>query len=133
MKEDDRVLDTSYQMNVYAKETDGDNNLYVNVFMWDQLWGVPVFVSDSNPQYEYKFSKVTVTDKDKPKLDKAQKEIYDFYVENSTGIFQSEGKYKWSDASWQRTFKLYSSKNSDSGLIKVTDRFGNVYTAKVSW
>ena len=128
MKDDGSILDTSYQMNVYSKGTHGDNYIYVNVFMWDQLWGTPVFVSDSNPQNEYKFTKVTT----KERLDMAQQEIYDFYsVESQT--FKEYGTYGWSDASWQRTFRLYTNKVSDSGVVKVTDRFGNVYSAKVSW
>ena len=128
MKDDGSVLDTSYQMNVYSKGTRGDNYIYVNVFMWDQLWGTPVFVSDSNPINEYKFTKVTT----KGKLDMAQQEIYEFYsVESQT--FKEYGTYGWSDASWQRTFRLYTNKVSDSGVVKVTDRFGNVYSAKVSW
>ena len=128
MKDGDSVLDTSYQMNVYPKGTHGDNYIYVNVFMWDQLWGTPVFVSDSNPINEYKFAKVTT----KGKLDMAQQEIYEFYsVESQT--FKEYGTYGWSDASWQRTFRLYTNKVSDSGVVKVTDRFGNVFSAKVSW
>ena len=128
MKDDDSVLDTSYQMNVYPRGTHGDNYIYVNVFMWDQLWGTPVFVSDSNPINEYKFTKVTT----KGKLDMAQQEIYEFYsVESQT--FKEYGTYGWSDASWQRTFRLYTNKVSDSGVVKVTDRFGNVFSAKVSW
>ena len=128
MKEDGEVLNTSYQMNVYPKGANGDNYIYANVFMWDQLWGTPVFVSDSNPGHEYKFTKVT----SKAKLDVAQKEIYDFYsVESQT--FKEYGTYGWSDASWQRTFSLYTNKSSDSGIVKVTDRFGNVYSTKVSW
>ena len=128
MKDGDSVLDTSYQMNVYPKGTHGDNYIYVNVFMWDQLWGTPVFVSDSNPINEYKFTKVTT----KGKLDMAQQEIYEFYsVESQT--FKEYGTYGWSDASWQRTFRLYTNKVSDSGVVKVTDRFGNVFSAKVSW
>ena len=128
MKDDGSVLDTSYQMNVYSKGTRGDNYIYVNVFMWDQLWGTPVFVSDSNPINEYKFTKVTT----KGKLDMAQQEIYEFYsVESQT--FKEYGTYGWSDASWQRTFRLYTNKVSDSGVVKVTDRFGNVFSVKVSW
>ena len=128
MKEDGAILNTSYQMNVYPKGANGDNYIYANVFMWDQLWGTPVFVSDSNPGHEYKFTKVT----SKAKLDVAQKEIYDFYsVESQT--FKEYGTYGWSDASWQRTFSLYTNKSSDSGIVKVTDRFGNVYSTKVSW
>ena len=128
MKDDGSVLDTSYQMNVYSKGTRGDNYIYVNVFMWDQLWGTPVFVSDSNPINEYKFTKVTT----KGKLDMAQQEIYEFYsVESQT--FKEYGTYGWSDASWQRTFRLYTNKVSDSGVVKVTDRFGNVFSSKVSW
>ena len=129
MKNGGGVLDSSFQMNVYPKGSHGDNYIYVNVFMWDQLWGTPVFVSDSNPAHEYKFTKVSA----KKKLDMAQKEIYDFYsVESQT--FKDYGtSYSWSDASWQRTFSLYTSKTSDSGVVKVTDRFGNVYSVNVSW
>ena len=59
-------------------------------------------------------------------------EIYEFYsVESQT--FKEYGTYGWSDASWKRTFRLYTNKLSDSGVVKVTDRFGNVFSAKVSW
>ena len=128
MKEGGNILDSSYQMNVYPKGTHGDNYIYVNVFMWDQLWGTPVFVSDSNPQCEYKFTKVT----SRGKLDMAQQEIYKFYSAESQ-TFKEYGTYSWSDASWQRTFVYYTNKASDSGTIKVTDRFGNVFTQRIAW
>ena len=130
MKDDDGILDTSYQMNVYPIDTHGGICIYVNIFMWDQLWGTPVYVSDDDPNhFPLPFEKVV----SKSKLDLAQKEIYDFYSVNSSGIFKDEGKYGWSDASWQRTFRFNTPESRGSGVVKVTDRFGNVFSSKVSW
>ena len=74
---------------------------------------------------------VQVTEPDRM-FDVAQKEVYDFYKSNSPTLSVDDG-YLWNPNKSKGLFRVYSSKVTDSGIIKVTDRFGNVYSANVSW
>lgn len=65
-------------------------------------------------------------------FDIAQKEIFDFYKVQSTTL-SGDDSYSWNPNKSKGLFRVYSSKVTDSGIIKVTDRFGNVYSANVSW
>ena len=48
-------------------------------------------------------------------------------------MFMIEGGYSWNPNNAKRLFRVYSEKKTDSGRIEITDRFGNVYSARVSW
>ena len=127
MNHDGSVLDDSYQMNVYARGAYGDNYVYANVFMWDQAWSTPIYVSSDG--VEQKMTRVLDS---KMRYDVGQREIYDFYSVHSA-TFQSYGTYSWSGNFAHRLFRVFSDKKTDCGIVKVTDRFGNTYTSEVSW
>ena len=127
MKVGGAALDDSYQMNVYPRGAYGDDYVYANVFMWDQNWEKPVFISDSGS-----VSEMTLVTESGFMFDIAQKEIFDFYKVQSTTL-SGDDDYSWNPDKSKGLFRVYSSKVTDSGIIKVTDRFGNVYSANVSW
>ena len=127
MNHDGSVLDDSCQMNVYPKGTYGDNYVYANIFMWDQAWTTPVYVSGDGRE-----QKMTRVSDSKLRYDVGQREIFDFYSVNSV-TFQNYGTYRWSGNFAHRLFRVFSDKKTDNGTIKVTDRFGNIYTSEVSW
>ncbi|MBQ2524417.1 MAG: calcineurin-like phosphoesterase C-terminal domain-containing protein, partial [Prevotella sp.] len=51
MKDTGDELDEDYQMHAYGPGTyaDGDKHVYANVFLWDSLWGNPVFTLNNTP------------------------------------------------------------------------------------
>lgn len=128
MKATGKQLDDSYQMNVYPRGAYGDNFVYANIFMWDQKWEKPVYVTSEG--VEYKMNLVTDTNK---RYDIASREIYEFYKANSW-TFEKYGSYGWNTDFGNTIFSVYSSKTSEpGGYVKVKDRFGNEYTQEVTW
>lgn len=123
-----KQLDDSYQMNVYPRGAYGDNFVYANIFMWDQKWEKPVYVTSEG--VEYKMNLVTDANK---RYDIASREIYEFYKANSS-TFERYGSYGWNTDFGNTIFSVYSSKTTEpGGYVKVRDRFGNEYTQKVTW
>jgi hypothetical protein len=127
MRDGGAVLDDSYQMNVYPRGAYGDDYVYANVFMWDQNWENPVFISDSGS-----VSEMTLVTESGFMFDIAQKEIFDFYKVQSTTL-SGDDSYSWNPNKARHLFRVYSDKKKDGGRVEVIDRFGNVYSAKVSW
>ena len=121
-------LDDSYQMNVYPRGAYGDNYVYANIFMWDQKWGKPMYVSSEGMEYEMN----RVTDSN-CRYDIASREIYDFYKANSW-TFQKYDSYSWNANFGNTIFNVCLDDETETGgYIKVTDRFGNEYTQAVTW
>ena len=127
MKADGTGLDDSYQMNVYPRGAYGDKYVYANVFMWDENWGTPVYISSDGAK-----SVMSQVSRDTGFMyDAGQKGIYDFYKANSK--LSSDDSYSWSTSNTRSIFRVYSDKTHDTGRVEVTDRFGNVYSTSVSW
>lgn len=124
MKSTGQTLDDSYQMNVYPRGTYGDNYVYANIFMWDEEWEVPVYVTSEG--VEYKMSMVMERNY---RYDAGAKEIHDFYTANS-----SKYQKEWTPVDGDTFFRVYSNKTTETGgYVKVKDRFGNEYTQEVKW
>ena len=126
MKSTGKQLDDNYQMNVYPRGAYADNYVYANVFMWDQKWKNPVYVTNEGKQYPMN----PVTDSNLM-YDRGSMEIYDFYKQHSS-TFQNYGSYSW-DTNYGRTiFSAFLSVPSKQGdYVIVTDRFGNEYKQEV--
>ncbi|MBQ6688796.1 MAG: calcineurin-like phosphoesterase C-terminal domain-containing protein [Bacteroidales bacterium] len=120
-------LDESYQMNVYPRHQYGDNYVYANIFMWDENWDTPKYISSDGTE-----SMMTLVTEGSCRYDAAQKEIYDFYKANNASLSADED-YTWDYEAARRLFRIVSAKSSDEGRVEVTDRFGNVYSTSVSW
>lgn len=118
MKEDGRRLDEFYQMNVYPPGIYDDGCVYANVFMWDQKWGMPEYVSSDGTRTTMEL----VTD-DGHSYDAGYKELFYYYYPSGD----------WSSDTCRRIFRARTDKKSDVGRVEVTDRFGNVYSTNVSW
>ena len=95
--------------------------------MWDQNWEKPVFISDSGS-----VSEMTLVTESGFMFDIAQKEIFDFYKVQSTTL-SGDDSYSWNPNKARHLFRVYSDKKKDGGRVEVIDRFGNIYSAKVSW
>ena len=128
MKSTGKPLDDSYQMNVYPRGAYGDNRVYANVFMWDQKWEKPVYVSSDGEEYEMDL----VTSK-AYRYDVGLREIYDFYKANSE-VFIAYNTYNWTSSFGNTIFSVYTNKAIEpGGYVKVRDRFGNEFRQEVSW
>ena len=124
MKEDDLRLGEFYQINAYPPNVYGDGHIYANVFMWDQKWGIPEYVSEDGTRSQMEL----VTDK-KYMYDAGYKELFDYY-HLVNAVFMEK---VWKSDVDKRMFRVHSDKESDNGRIEVTDRFGNVFSTNVSW
>ena len=128
MKDGGGVLDETYQMHVYAPVgTYGDSKVYVNVFLWDGKWARPVFTLDGGSPVEMTPVEATAR---YDFADTAFKTYYKTYNET----LKSESGYSASTTSNPNTlFSTPVSAASGAGTVSVTDRFGNVYTSRISW
>ena len=126
MKSDGKQLDDTYQMNVYPRGSYEDSYVYANVFMWDQKWKKPVYVTVGGNEYPMNH----VTDSSLM-YDVGSLEIFDFYDTNSS-TFQKYDSYSWNTNYGNTIFSAFLREPSKQGdYVKVTDRFGNEYRQEV--
>lgn len=120
MRDGSGELDERYQMKVYSRGDYDDDYIYVNVFMWDSKWSVPV---------------LTVDGKDYPM---EQKNFHDqcftgteIYYKDHISFYTSEPDY--SHAKMHHHFSLKVPDGvSGTGTVSVKDRFGNTYSKPVN-
>ena len=135
MKGTGNDLDESYQMHVYAPGAYGSGNKYVfaNIFLWDDKWSTPTFTrTGGSPvamEHIQAFNNSTATEFSH---DAADTEIKLFYSD--------PGRYPQLDNSnygqhlgLHTIFRVQDTRAHDSGIVSVTDRFGNTYTRSISW
>ena len=122
------LLDENYQMQVFTPHSYGDDYLYANVFLWDELWNAPVFTSDGGEQSQM----VRVGIKD-VMHSLASKEIYDFYGTYNSVLSKPSVGYSLAEGNLKSLFRTYCPDEHGKGTVSVTDRFGNTYSSPVSW
>lgn len=131
MKSGGASLDEGYQMQVFTPGTYGDKYLYVNVFMWDELWDVPKFTIGGVPS---KMSRVTKSNGGKDLMySYALREIREFYVANNTVLGGSGNEYSFETGNLESLFRIYVAEEHGSGTVSVKDRFGNTYSSSITW
>lgn len=109
-------------MKVYAPGDYGDDYVYVNIFLWDNKWGVPKFNGEEMTRISFEKA-----------YDHAYKEMYDFYKANNTTL-SAHSDYKEQTKYIHAIFRSKSTvSESGSGTVSVTDRFGNNYSSTISW
>lgn len=128
MKSTDKPLDESYQMQVFPPKTYGaaDMNIYVNVFLWDELWQSPRLTVDGLPSV---MKRVTETDY---RYSYSDWDITNFYHTrgNWTSVNENFVPSKNNNSSM---FRAYVNSEHGSGTVSVKDRFGNTHTASITW
>ena len=135
------ALTDKYQMQVFAPGTYAadDKTVYANIFLWDELWGTPMFyfngsssgstmtrMTASNfPQLRYSFADWDITAKYAEKYSFLKKSWYDDdgkdpsnKMRNCASIFR---------------YKINTTEDHGNGIVKVKDRFGVEHTASLSW
>lgn len=128
MKSTGKPLDESYQMQVFPPKTYGatDMNIYVNVFLWDELWQTPRLTIDGIPSVMKR-----VTDKDYR---------YSYSDWDITNFYNTQGDWSWVNHNFipdknnnSSMFRVFVDSEHGSGTVSVKDRFGNTHTASITW
>jgi hypothetical protein len=128
MKSTGKPLDESYQMQVFPPKTYGatDMNIYVNVFLWDELWQSPRLTVDGLPSV---MKRVTETDC-----------RYSYSDWDITNFYHTQGNWTWVNENFvpsknnnSSMFRAFVDKEHGSGTVTVKDRFGNTHTASITW
>jgi len=125
MKSTGKVLDESYQMNVYAPGAYGDRKVYASIFMWDKKWDEPVL--EINGEKRPMVMKMM--------YDKLGMDCHDFYYKNVEELIERSKGGGWYYEDYQN---LWGCDVSDlphgKGRVSVKDRFGNVFTSEeIQW
>ncbi|MBO4446864.1 MAG: calcineurin-like phosphoesterase C-terminal domain-containing protein, partial [Bacteroidales bacterium] len=127
MKAGGALLDDNYQMHAYPRGSYGDNYVYANVFLWDEKWENPVFTPDGGEPVV--MERLT----DDSRHDLADTEMRTHYKKNCS-IYKKWSGYSASGAgSISTIFRAPAEATPNSGVVSVTDRFGNTWTRTVSW
>lgn len=128
MKEGGKPLGDDYQMHVYKPGTYGDSYVYVNVFLWDELWKTPVFTVDGVPA-----TMTRITSAQKTYLyDASDKEMSSWYKANNSTL-GGNADFSASPSQCYSMFRAYVNSEHGSGKVSVEDRFGNTYTSSINW
>ena len=123
MKSTGKPLDDSYQMQVFPPKTYGDDYLYVNIFLWDELWSTPRFTMDGTPSVMKR-----VTEKDFC-YSYSDWFITDFYSTRSV----SSTDFVPNKNNNSSMFRVHVDSESGSGTVTVKDRFGNEHKSSITW
>ncbi len=130
------ALTEDYQMHVYPRGAYGDEYVYVNVFLWDDKWSLPVWTPTGGAPVEmtllHDSNGAYISDTENI-YDLANTEMKTHYKSN-VGFFRNDDGYPASEVGEITTmFRAPASATPAGGTVTVTDRFGNVYSQSVSW
>lgn len=130
MRLDGHPLDENYQMQVFAPGTYGDDYLYANIFLWDELWDNPKFTINGVPKKMVRVTAPSSTEDDK-RYSYANRELKEFYNENNS--YLHDGSYGFVNSNTESMFRVFVDDEHGSGTVSVKDRFGNTYSQKIVW
>ena len=123
MKSSGKSLDDSYQMQVFPPGAYGDKYLYVNVFLWDELWQAPRLTVDGVPSVMKR-----VTEKD-CRYSLSDWDITSFYNANT----RIGSEFVPDKNNCDSMFRVYVDSEHGSGTVSVKDRFGNTFSSIITW
>lgn len=121
-----KALDSSYQMQIFPPGSYGDKYLYVNIFLWDELWKKPTFTTGGKPS-----SMTRVTDKNFM-YSLADAEMRQYYREHNANLAK-ESSFAETKSNCETMFRAYVDPAHGTGTVKVTDRFGNEFSSIITW
>ena len=104
---------------VYAK----DGYIYANIFMWDELWKMPILTVNGEPTV---MKRVTDTDF---KYSYSNWDLYTFYSKNKS----IGGEFVPDKNGTDSIFRGFVGEDHGTGTVSVKDRFGNTYTSSITW
>ena len=124
---DGKPLDDTYQIHAYPKGSYGDDYVYANVFLYDDLWGEVYFTPDGGaPQVMTQWTS-------SGRYDLGHVEINSFYCDHVSGLKNSDGYGSFPTASCNTMFRIRVGGETTGGTVSVTDRFGNTWSRHVEW
>lgn len=101
------------QMLVYTPDMTGEEYVYANIFLWDNLWGDVEWWEDG--MFKGDMSRADGTDPMYVKL---------YFETGMTGSVPA-------DTDTRHLFRIIPSDDAESGEVRVRDRFGNYWTQEV--
>ena len=112
-------------MQVFPPKTYGaaDKNVYVNVFLWDELWSIPRLTIDGQT---LPMKRVTETDY---RYSYSDWFITSFYNKNG----QCGSEFVPDKNNNSSMFRVFVEDEQGSGTVSVKDRFGNEHTSTIKW
>lgn len=122
LKSNGQNLDDSYQMQVLKPGTysgENQNYIFVNVFLWDELWSRPVFTTSETQ---------AIMQRVNPFYSLPDWQLASFYHNKVSDITAKTDNCS-------SMFRAFVDPESDvkTGTVSVRDRFGNTYSQTVSW
>lgn len=105
----------------------GDNLVYVNVFLWDELWKTPTFTANGTTTTMTRMGaagKYTIGDL-------ASGEINAWYKKYNSTL--ASGDYSADADQCCTMFSAPAGAAHGTGTVSVQDRFGNVYQQSITW
>ena len=144
LKSTGQPLDDSYQMQLFKPGTyeKNDNTVYANVFLWDEAWKTPTVQLEGSTSrspmtrvtegvgklFRYSFADREMTEFYASKWPGLKTE---WYGEDYTGTGYPDKKMKNCASIFK--YKVNSTADHGSATVRVTDRFGNEYSSKLTW
>lgn len=130
-------LTDDYQMQVFKPGVYENGYIYVNVFLWDELWKKPILTIGDNSSVGIRVTGYSYADR----------EMKDFYARIWEGLagqwfdpknepFKYTGPYPESQmTNCASMFKFIVNDTQDlrKGTVTVTDRFGKIWSQSISW
>jgi len=150
MKDGSGALTEAYQMHAYPRGAYGDEYVYVNVFLWDENWELPVWTPDGgaqvtmtrlvspNDQIIVDESSDPVKEKIFDRADTEFRTWYKTYANKSGASLKLLPGYRIreiysADGYLNSIFRAPAAASPNRGTVSVTDRFGNTYSRTVEW
>lgn len=121
MKDGSGKLDTRHQLHAYPRGAYGDDYVYANVFLWDDLWGKPVLTINGQ-KYTMELNGA---------YDLGYKEVLHHYQSVNTKVAAQDSDHAASPVYHAFGVRVPADASGE-GEVSVKDRFGNVYSQKVS-
>ena len=128
MKDTGETLTDDYQMHGFAPGSNEEGYVYLDIYLWDDKWGIPKYNGVEMQHIAYNNSLA---------YNMSWKEMRIFYSTYCTTLSKnsdySEDAALGKHNTHHTLFRAPESRTSGSGTFTVTDRFGNNYSRTISW
>ena len=128
MRDTGETLTDDYQMHGFAPGSNEEGYVYLDIYLWDDKWGIPKYNGVEMQHIAYNNSLA---------YNMSWKEMRIFYSTYCTTLSKnsdySEDAALGKHNTHHTLFRAPESRATGSGTFTVTDRFGNNYSRTISW